>query len=96
MLAHYGYEDASGAFFIVIDTDQCDGCGKCVEACPTACFEVLDEDPNDPLREKPVAFVVHAKRKTLKYTCSPCKTVDAPPSPPCVRACPPGAISHSW
>ena len=27
MLANYGYKDASGDFFITIDTDKCDGCG---------------------------------------------------------------------
>ncbi|MBW1798692.1 MAG: 4Fe-4S binding protein, partial [Deltaproteobacteria bacterium] len=45
MLANYGYKDASGDFFITIDTDKCDGCGDCVSACPVDVFEVMDEDP---------------------------------------------------
>ena len=53
MLANYGYKDASGDFFITIDTDKCNGCGDCVTACPARNFAVLDEDPNDPLREDP-------------------------------------------
>ncbi|MBW1829530.1 MAG: 4Fe-4S binding protein [Deltaproteobacteria bacterium] len=54
MLANYGYKDGSGDFFITLDTDKCDGCGDCVTACPNGVFEVVDEDPNDPMREEPV------------------------------------------
>ena len=96
MLANYGYKDASGDFFITIDTDKCNGCGDCVPACPASVFEVVDEDPNDPLREEPVAMVAADKRKKLKYECNPCKpSADRPPLP-CVEACKLGAISHSW
>lgn len=73
MLANWGYQDGSGGYFIIIDTDVCDGCGKCVEACPDAVLEV-GEDPADPLRDDPVAFVTEDQRKKLKFTCSPCKT----------------------
>ena len=31
MIANYGYKDGSGDWFISIDTDRCNGCGKC---CP--------------------------------------------------------------
>ena len=72
MLANWGYQDGSGQYFITIDTDKCNGCGKCVEACPQDVLEA-GEDPVDPLREDPVAFVVEAQRKKLRYTCSPCK-----------------------
>jgi ferredoxin len=44
MLANYGYMDASGDFFITIDTDKCNGCGDCVTACPADVFAVLDEE----------------------------------------------------
>ena len=96
MLANYGYKDASGDFFITIDTDKCDGCGACVGACPADVFEVLDEDPNDPLRDEPVACVTDNNRKKLKYTCSLCKPSSNRPPLPCVEACQTGAISHSW
>ena len=95
MLANYGYKDASGNFFITIDTDKCDGCGDCVTICPAQIFEVVDEDPNDPMRDEPVAMVANDKKKKLKYECNPCKPNDSPPLP-CVVACKAGAISHSW
>lgn len=72
MLANWGYQDGSGSYFITIDTDKCNGCGKCVEVCPQRVLEV-GEDPADPMREEPVAFVVEEHRKKLRFTCSPCK-----------------------
>lgn len=96
MLAHYGYSDGSGDYFITIDTDKCDGCGDCVTACPADLFEVLDEDPNDPMRDDPVAVVVAEKRKKIKYECNPCKIEGDRPPLPCVVACKGEAILHSW
>ena len=96
MFAHYGYEDASGRFFITIDTDRCDGCGACLDACPRDCFVVFDEDPNDPFRETPVAVVADDRRKQLNYLCGPCKPASDRPPLPCMTACPHDAIEHSW
>lgn len=73
MMANWGYQDGSGKYFITIDTDKCDGCGACVEACSQDVIEV-GEDPADPLRDEPVAFVGEEQRKKLKFACSPCKT----------------------
>lgn len=96
MLANYGYKDASGDFFITIDTDLCDGCGDCVTACPTDIFQILDKDPNDPMRDEPVTVVSVEKEKKLKYECSPCKPSTNRPPLACVEACKTRAISHSW
>lgn len=96
MIANYGYKDGSGDYFIAIDTDRCDGCGRCVEVCPSTVFEVAGEDPNDPFREEPVVIVVGDKRRKLKYECGPCKPPTRRAPLPCVVACPQGALSHSW
>ena len=96
MLANYGYKDASGDFFITINTDQCNGCGCCVGVCPAAVFVMVDEDPNDPMREDPVVVVAAEKRKRLKYECNSCKPTREPPLLLCVEACKAQAISHSW
>jgi Fe-S-cluster-containing hydrogenase component 2 len=96
VLANYGYKDASGDFFITIDTGLCNGCGDCVPVCPAAIFQVLGEDPNDPMRDDPVVVVNPTKRKKIKYECNPCKPSQARPTLPCVGACKAGAISHSW
>lgn len=95
MLANYGYQDASGEYYITIDTDRCDGCGECASVCPASVFDILEEDPNDVFREAPVAVVADEKRKALKYECNPCKPKPVS-SLPCIQACKPGAISHSW
>ncbi len=103
MIAQYGYRDGSGTYYISIDTDKCDGCvdyevAKCVEVCPAGVFEVVDEDPNDPLRDEPVAIVKEEHRNKLRFSCAQCKPASGykVEDLPCVKACPNGAISHSW
>lgn len=96
MIANYGYKDGSGVYYIRIDTDLCDGCADCQKACPEGVLEIVDEDPNDPLRDDPVAVVAERERKKIKYTCAPCKPSGQSTKLPCVTACKEGAISHSW
>lgn len=95
MIAHYGYKDGSGDYFIAINTGRCDGCGKCASSCPAGVFEV-GEDENDPFREDPVARVSEAHRRKIKYSCSACKPSSGWEDLPCTQSCPSKAIEHSW
>ena len=107
-IINYGYKDGSGDYFIIVDTDNCDGCGKCVEACPRGVLE-LGPDDSDPLRDLPVARLTEEERKKIRYTCAACKpyltsltgvqrevAASEIKKLPCVAACEPGAITHSW
>lgn len=93
MKANYGYLDGSGEYFITIDTDLCIECTdhSCVEACPMGMFEIIVDDYDDE-----VAAIKEDHRKKVKYDCGSCKPVTDRPPLPCVTACKPGAITHSW
>ena len=94
MIANYGFKDGSGDWFLTVDTDKCDGCGKCVEVCPANVLEVGD-DEYDPFRDEPVVKVREDERKKIRYSCAPCQPGYGQKSAPCVAACEPGALSHS-
>lgn len=97
MLVNYGYSDGSGDYFITIDTDKCNACGACVGVCPAQIFEVVDEDPYDPMNEQPQTTVIPEKKNKLKYECERCKpSGNDRPALPCVSVCVSEAISHSW
>lgn len=91
MEMNYGYSDASGDYFILIDTDACNGCKRCVEVCPQSVLEMIVDD-----YEKTVAAVAGAFRKKLRYSCVVCKSEGKQNVLPCVNSCEPNAISHSW
>jgi ferredoxin len=94
MIAHYGFTDGSGDWYVTIDTDKCTGCGMCVELCPAKILE-LGADEIDISREEPVAFVKDEERKRVRYSCAPCKPGYGEKPAPCVAACETRAISHS-
>ena len=92
MKAHYGYEDGSGRFYIGVDTELCTGCEECIKVCPAGALEMVEEDP---LEDRLVAAVVESHRKQIKYSCNPCQP-SGYQELPCVSACEPGALTHSW
>ncbi len=91
MIVHYGYKDGSGEYFISIDTDKCNGCGKCVKVCPQGVLETITMMVD--LEDVIVVAVTEEHRKKIKYSCAPCKPEK---KPPCVEACENGAIIHTW
>ncbi len=95
MLSNYGYQDGSGEYFITIDTERCTGCRQCVAICPVQLFAVV-ADPFDPLAEREIAVVAEEHRKRLKDSCARCKPSGERLLLPCVQACEPQAITHSW
>jgi Fe-S-cluster-containing hydrogenase component 2 len=92
VITHYGYIDGSGEYFIVIDSDKCNGCHKCVEKCPQNALEMVTEFID--LEDKTVAAVSEEHRKKIRYTCAECKPQEN--QTPCVLACPQGAIKCVW
>ncbi len=96
MLVHHGYSDGSGNYFITINSEKCDACGACINACPANVFCIFAEDENDPLNDRPVVSIDQEKRNKIKYECAQCKKCGKDSILPCLIACPIGAISHSW
>ncbi|MFB3890181.1 MAG: 4Fe-4S binding protein [Candidatus Bathyarchaeia archaeon] len=89
---HYGYVDGSGEYYIIVDSDKCDGCSKCVQKCPQAALEMITEMID--LEDKTLAAVTEKHRKNLRYACSQCKPETN--KTPCVLACLRGAIKCVW
>ena len=92
MITHYGYSDGSGEYYITIDTDRCNSCGKCVKQCPQSALQM--ESMLIDLDDKTVASVTEDHRKKIKYTCASCKPETN--RPPCVLSCETKAISCTW
>jgi ferredoxin len=97
MKANYGYKDGSGEFYITVDTEKCNGCGDCARACPPAILELVDNG-YDIDAETQIAAVKKEYSKKIKYSCMPCKPASGynRAALPCVKACKPGAVDHSW
>lgn len=95
MIANYGYKDGSGTYFITVNTEKCDGCDKCVSACPCSVLEIVEND-FDPLGEGMMVAVADEHRNSIKYKCAPCKPLSGKTELPCIKVCEGGAITHSW
>ena len=92
IITHYGYCDGSGEYYIIIDSDKCNGCGKCVQICPQHALQLQTEFID--LEDETVAAITEEHRKKIKYTCASCKPEIN--QTPCILACKMNAISIVW
>jgi Fe-S-cluster-containing hydrogenase component 2 len=92
MIMHYGYVDGSGEYFIVVDSDKCNGCEECVNSCPKDALRMITEFID--LEDRAVPAVGEQHRKKIRYTCSECKPEDN--KTPCVLSCKQQAIKCVW
>jgi len=88
LITYYGYCDGSGEFYVIVDSDKCSGCGKCISACPEKALEIKTEFID--LEDKSVAAVKEEHRKKIKYTCEACRPDKG--DTPCILACEAKAI----
>jgi len=91
MKVQYGYADATGDYFITVDTEMCDGCGKCAEACPAG---ILEMQPDEQGLKK--VKVKDQARKKLGFLCPGFEACSRNNTLNCHSACVKNAISHSW
>ncbi len=87
----YGYSDGTGDYFITVDTELCDGCGKCVEACPAGIL-VAQMGEQGLIKVK----VKDEARKKLGFLCPGFEVCSRTNKLNCHSACVNNAISHSW
>jgi predicted CoA-substrate-specific enzyme activase len=87
----YGYADGTGDYFIAIDTELCDGCGKCAEACPSGIL-AMDTDDRGELKVKVKEEII----KKLGLMCPGIKACRQTNQKNCQAVCHRNAISHSW
>jgi Fe-S-cluster-containing hydrogenase component 2 len=92
MIMHYGYIDGSGEYYIIIDSDKCNGCGTCIEHCPKGALHKITEFID--LEDKTIAAVKEEHRKKISYTCAECKPNEN--KTPCVSSCSQRAICCVW
>jgi Fe-S-cluster-containing hydrogenase component 2 len=88
LITYYGYTDASGEYYVVVDSDKCSGCGKCVTLCPASALEL--ESVFVDLEDKMVAVVKEEHRNKIRFTCGQCRPEEN--CAPCVLGCPFGAV----
>ncbi len=87
--AQYGYADGTGEYYITIDMQKCDGCGRCVEACPAQVF-AIGREAGDKVAVKDGA------RKKLALLCPGFNVCSKRNLVNCHSVCQKSAIEHSW
>ncbi|MBC7130807.1 4Fe-4S binding protein [Candidatus Bathyarchaeota archaeon] len=84
--------DASGEYYIAVDSEKCNGCGQCAEKCPQKALEIVATMVD--IEERVLAAVKEEYRKKIRYTCAPCTPEKK--TPPCVSTCAQKAINWIW
>lgn len=92
IIVYYGYMDASGEYYIVIDSDKCDGCGDCAKKCPRQVLEVIKTMVD--VEERHLIAVREEHRNRLRYICAQCMPERTEPL--CVVTCAKNAIKWIW
>jgi len=86
----YGYSDGTGEYFITIDTELCNGCGDCIEACPAGIYMMSENGGH------PTAIVREDLRKRLSFSCPGAESCKQKNGQNCRDVCSQQAISLSW
>ncbi len=89
--ANYGYADGTGEYYLTVDTDKCDGCGDCVQACPEDILELARDDYGEAK-----AVVKPALEKSLGDVCLGYEARCRDEEVNCHTACRPDVIEHTW
>lgn len=93
MKANYGYLDATGEYYLTVDTERCNGCSECLKVCPQQVLELYEDDDGE---EK--VRVKEALVKKLGFLCSGHRLREAKSGCglACEKVCLTGALEHSW
>lgn len=86
----YGYDDATGAYFISVDGGKCTGCGDCVTACPAGVFVLSGDTGNKAAEVKS-----EIRKKIIQY-CPGFEACSRENAVNCHSVCKVNAIEHSW
>ncbi|MDR2203558.1 MAG: 4Fe-4S binding protein [Nitrososphaerota archaeon] len=88
MITYYGYTDGSGAFYVVINSDKCNGCRNCIKQCPKNLLQIASIFID--LDDKPVVAIKPEHCNNIKYLCAQCNPKQN--QTPCITSCPTKAI----
>jgi ferredoxin len=93
MKISYGYTDATGDYYITVDTDKCNGCGDCVPVCPKDLLETHIDDYDETVIQVRPAVV-----KKLGFLCPGKESGQREGSCgiACQAVCPFDVFEHSW